>query len=64
MKQIKQFIILLLICLSNIQLSAQEESEWEGKPEVKIYGFAETFYAYDLRQPDGNQIQPFLTTML
>lgn len=55
-----KLITIIILLLTSINLSAQVDGVWHQKPEFKISGFADVFYTYDFKQPQGSNRQPFL----
>ena len=60
MKQIWQYSIAMIIALTSFNISAQVDSTWQKKPEIRLLGFADVFYVYDFNEPQGQSRQPFL----
>ncbi|MEP0132318.1 MAG: porin [Eudoraea sp.] len=56
----KKLNTIIILLLTSINLSAQVESVWHQKPEIKFSGFIDVFYIYDFNQPQGTSRQPFL----
>jgi hypothetical protein len=54
-----RYWLISALLLSACQLRAQD-SIWKQKPELRLAGFLEVFYAYDFNKPQGNSRQPFL----
>lgn len=60
MKRNWQFNLLIVLIFSGSSISAQVDSTWQHKPQLKISGFADVFYVYDFNQPQGAERQAFL----
>jgi hypothetical protein len=54
-----RYWLISALLLATCQLRAQD-SIWKQKPELRLAGFLEVFYAYDFNKPQGNSRQPFL----
>lgn len=48
-----------LICLLPLHLLAQKDTLWQQKPNVKIGGYIDLFYAYDFNKPKTDYRQTF-----
>ena len=60
MKQIWQYRIAIILIFASVNISAQVDSTWQKKPELRILGFADVFYVYDFNEPQGQSRQLFL----
>lgn len=60
MKHISQFKLVAAFLLLSNTLLAQVDSSWQASPVLKVSGFADVFYVYDLNQPEGAERQAFL----
>ena len=56
----KQILIFFILFLGSWVTTAQEDSPWREKPDLRISGFIDIFYVYDFNQPQGSQRQAFL----
>ena len=60
MNQFWQFKLVVALLVVSNTLFAQVDSSWQQSPVLKVSGFADVFYVYDLNQPEGGKRQAFL----
>jgi hypothetical protein len=51
--------LLIILFFSNSLFAQSDSTGWGGKPEVKMSGFLDVFYAYDFNEPQGSSMHPF-----
>jgi hypothetical protein len=54
------FLLVNHLLLTMNHCFAQTDSVWHQKPTLEISGFADVFYVYDFKQPQGTKRQTFL----